>query len=272
MSKAISEPPQHLPGPGELILYTLPPSHFSEKARWALDRARLPYREHSDPPLLHRLVNLWLGARTTTRPVLKTSAGLLCDSAEILQYIDAFLPPESRLYPVESDLRRQVCDLEQHLGKEVGFSVIRWAYFHLLPVTELIVPVMTGPSENLENRLFRWLFPAVRLLMQKGLKLSPANAGRAQQNLERTMDEIAHQLSDGRRYLLGDRFTAADLTCAALYGPVLIVPEYGGTRASIDLLPPAAQECRQNWLSHPTGQFVQRLYREHRPPRGGLPR
>lgn len=263
MSIPSSESRLPTPGPHDLTLFTLPPSHFSEKARWALDRARLPYREHSDPPLFHRLVNLWIGAKST-RPVLRTSGGLLCDSAEILQYVDNYLTPEDRLYPSEPDLRRQVCEFEEHLGKEIGFSVIRWAYFHLLPVRDLILPVLTGPADSLENRLFRWLFPAIRVLMQKGLKLVPATAERAQRKIETAMDEVAARLSDGRPYLFAERFTAADLTCAALLAPVLIVPEYGGTRANIDKLPQAVKERRQIWLSHPTGQYVLRIYREHR--------
>ena len=37
------------------ILITIPLSHYCEKARWALDRVALPYREEPHAPLLHRL-------------------------------------------------------------------------------------------------------------------------------------------------------------------------------------------------------------------------
>ena len=37
------------------ILITMPHSHYSEKARWALDRLALPYREEPHVPMLHRL-------------------------------------------------------------------------------------------------------------------------------------------------------------------------------------------------------------------------
>ena len=36
-------------------LITIPPSHYCEKARWALDYAGISYREEGHPPLLHRL-------------------------------------------------------------------------------------------------------------------------------------------------------------------------------------------------------------------------
>ncbi len=257
------ESPLPLPGAGDFTLFTLPPSHFSEKARWALDRAQIPYRERSHPPLFHRFVNLWLGAKKT-RPVLRTPTKLICDSTEILQYVDRFLTEDFRLYPAEPELRQQVCDFEQHLGKQVGFSVIRWAYFHFLPETKLIVPLMIGPAKSFENRLFRLLFPLIRVVMQKGLNLVPSTAERAQNKIEAAMDEVAAMLADGRPYLFGDRFTAADLTCAALFGPIFVAPEYGGTRADTEKLPPAVRERRETWLKHPAGQFVLRIYREHR--------
>ncbi len=255
-----------LPKPGELTLFTLPPSHFSEKARWALDRAQIPYRERSNPPMFHRFVNLWLGA-PKTRPVLRTPTRLICESSEILQYVDEFLSPDLRLYPADPELRRSVCDFEHHLGKQVGFSVIRWAYFHLLPETDLILPLMTGPARNLENSIFRLCFPLVRLAMQKGLKLVPATAERALNKIEKTMDEVGEKLSDGRQFLFGGRFSAADLTCAALFGAILLAPEFGGTKARLELLPPALAERRQAWLKHSTAEFVLRIYRDQRRPK-----
>lgn len=201
--------------------------------------------------------------------MLRTPTRLICESSEILQYVDGFLSADLRLYPADPELRQQVRDFEQHLGKQVGFSVIRWAYFHLLPETKLSLPLMTGPANNFENFCFRLCFPLVRLAMQKGLKLLPANAERAQSKIEKTMDEVAERLSDGRQYLFGDRFSAADLTCAALLGPILVAPEYGGTRANLELLPPAVREHRETWLKHPTGQFVLRIYRDHRHPESG---
>ena len=38
-----------------LRLVTIPISHYCEKARWALQRARLPYREERHVQGLHRL-------------------------------------------------------------------------------------------------------------------------------------------------------------------------------------------------------------------------
>ena len=45
--------------------------------------------------------------------------------------------------------------------------------------------------------------------------------------IDRVFEDIAARLAGGRRYLVGDRFTAADLTLAALAAPALLPAGYG---------------------------------------------
>ena len=70
---------------------------------------------------------------------------------------------------------------------------------------------------------------------------------------------------DGRRYLVGDRFTAADLTFAALAAAVLIPSRYGVPLPPVEALPePFAGEVR-TLREHPAGAFALRLYDQERP-------
>jgi glutathione S-transferase len=64
-------------------------------------------------------------------------------------------------------------------------------------------------------------------------------------------------LSDGRRHLCGDRFTAADLTFACLAAAVVLPPEYGVA------LPQGLPELRV-FQEHPAGAYALRLFRELR--------
>ena len=50
-------------------------------------------------------------------------------------------------------------------------------------------------------------------------------------------DAIAARLADGRPYLTGDRFTAADLTFACLAAAVVLPPEYGVALPQPEALP-----------------------------------
>ena len=49
--------------PAVLRLVTIPISHYCEKARWALDRAGMPYREERHVQGIHRLAARRAGGR-----------------------------------------------------------------------------------------------------------------------------------------------------------------------------------------------------------------
>ena len=78
-------------------------------------------------------------------------------------------------------------------------------------------------------------------------------------------DEVAARLDDGRPYLCGDEFSAADLAFAALSAAVLVPERYGIPLPQPDELPePYAGEVRA-MREHPAGRFALRLYDQERP-------
>ena len=96
----------------DLRLITIPPSHYCEKARWALDYLGVPYREEGHPPLLHRwAVKTAAGRRTT--PVLVAGDTVLSDSTDILQYLDTTYVEGWRPYPRDSQLRVEAEEMEE---------------------------------------------------------------------------------------------------------------------------------------------------------------
>ena len=93
-------------------LITVPLSHFCEKARWALDRSGIDYREEPHLPLVHRLHTARVGCRSV--PVLVVGSQAIPDSHSILQWTAAHGSDE-RLYPAEQGLRARVIEIE-HLS------------------------------------------------------------------------------------------------------------------------------------------------------------
>jgi glutathione S-transferase len=77
-------------------------------------------------------------------------------------------------------------------------------------------------------------------------------------------DSVGERLSDGRRFLVGDRFSAADLTFAALSAPMIVPPEYGVPLPQPDELPAAMAGVVRELRSHPAGQFALDMYRRER--------
>src|SRR5262245_59025813 len=96
---------------GRCVLITIPISHYCEKARWALDRTGVPYREQAHLQLVHRLAVRRAGGRTTV-PVLVCGDRVLADSADIVAEADTRAPPASRLYPDDAEAAAEVRGLE----------------------------------------------------------------------------------------------------------------------------------------------------------------
>jgi glutathione S-transferase len=96
------------------------------------------------------------------------------------------------------------------------------------------------------------------------LGLNDASAAAALTNVDAMFDDIAWRLYDGRQFLIGDRFTAADLTFAALAAPMLLPSRYGSTLPPPEAMPAAAGREVRRLRSHPAGRFADRLYREER--------
>lgn len=243
-------------------LFTFAPSHFSEKARWALDRTGLAYTEERQTPLLHRLALRRVGAGPSV-PALVLPGRVLKDSPSILQFADGHLPPERRLYPEEPELRRLVEEYERKVGKEIGLSVPRWAYFYLLSRKDLVLQLFSPGVGRGQLLVFSWLFPLIRFLMRKGLGINRESTRRMEARISAHLEEAAGLLA-GKDYLFGDRFTAADLSLAALTAPLLGTPGYGGTLAPFAEMPEEARQTAEIWRRHPVASYVERIYKLHR--------
>jgi glutathione S-transferase len=76
------------------------------------------------------------------------------------------------------------------------------------------------------------------------------------------LERVEAELADGRRYLVANRFTAADLTFAALYAPLVAPPEQPVT--SKLRAPASFDEMSAAYRNRPAGAYALRLYAEER--------
>lgn len=242
-------------------LVTIGPSHYCEKARWALDRAGIGYRESVYLPMLHWGASLPLGSRTV--PVLVHGATKLTESSAIVAFADERLAAEKKLYPSDPSARAEVLALEKKLDDELGPLTRRLAYCMLVPRPALFAKVFDASAPPLQQRLFRRGHGLLRGALGRAFKVSPKAEARLLTKLHALFEEIALTLGD-KPFLVGDSFSAADLTFAALATPVLLPDEFrlGGVthhdlpddmRATID----AARETR-------AGRHALAMYASHR--------
>lgn len=245
------------------LLVTIPQSHYCEKARWALDRLGARYTEETHLPMMHLPATLLRGGRRTT-PLLKSRAGVYDDSTDILYYLDGFAAPDKKLFPVEQPQRAEVERLESRFDEILGPATRLWVYVQLLPRKELSLSILDGTVPRYQMVLGRPLFGLVRVLMKWRLDMNEGADVPALQNIHMIFDEVAERLSDGRRYLVGDRLTAADVTFASLSAVILLPPEYGGPLPTLEMCPPVMRAKAEELQAHPAGQFALRLFREER--------
>jgi glutathione S-transferase len=246
-----------------LRLVTIPISHYCEKARWALDRARLPYREERHVQGIHRVAARRAGGGATV-PVLVTPDGSIGESQQILDWVDARLAPEQRLFPERAAARAEVDALCRRLDERLGPAARRLMYVHLLGQRDLVFAYNNQGVPRWEDRTLRYGWPLLRRFVERELGIVTGVQVGDEAIVFGELDHVAELLADGRPFLCGERFGAADLTFAALSAAVIIPDGYGVELPQLDVLAPATAALVQRARRHPAGRHALSLYAEQR--------
>jgi glutathione S-transferase len=196
--------------------------------------------------------------------VLITEDGVLTDSTDILHALDERAPADARLYPLDAGDRAEVERLEDQFDEVLGPHTRRYAYYYLLDHARTRPLMKLDVRSRVERGLFHVGLPLVKLLMRKLLRIDAEGARRSEARIMETFAEVDALLADGRRTLVGGRFSAADLTFAALAAPVLFPPEYGFPLPDRSELPPELLAKVEELRARPAGRFALRLFREER--------
>lgn len=249
-------------------LYHLAISHYSEKARWALDFKRIQYRSRPLVPGLHILVVRRL-AGTSTVPVLEMDDGrVVPDSTDILHELDR-LRSEPPLFPPDPGEAARVAEIEEFFDEECARHVSGFLYQHVLSVPGALRrrwSVGLGRGQRLALRI---LMPVLRVGLRRSRGLSESSAARHRDGVFAALDRLQQWRSQAEdEYLVGHRFSAADLTAASLLGPAVRPSgspwdvDAGGPRRGY---PPAAlEEFHAEVAAHPAAEFIDELWRRHR--------
>jgi glutathione S-transferase len=248
---------------GSLHLVTIPISHYCEKARWALERAGLSYIEERHVQGLHRLYSRRRGGSGTV-PVLVTPEGPIGESEQILEWIDRRLEPERRLFGEPGRERDRVRALSRHFDEVLGPCGRRLIYVRMFAQRELMLRYNNQGIPRWEDRALRAGLPLAKSFIRHALAIRPGVEEQDQVSVWAELDAVAALLSDGRRYLAGGRFTAADLTFAALCAPLILPSVYGVALPSLEELDVPTAELVGRAREHPAGRFAARLGEERR--------
>jgi glutathione S-transferase len=253
-----------------LRLLTIPVSHYCEKARWALERAGLEYSEVRHIQLLHYASTL-RHARSLYAPVLLTPHGPICDSTNILRYADSHGHAEAPLFPCDAESARRVSEWEALFDRVVGVESRRWLYqagFEQLG-TEGMLALAAQGTPPWQAPVARFLMPLARRYLELRFDITAERVERGLGELRQLFERVGRELEDGRAYLVGAHFSAADLSFAALSAFVLMPPEYGVRMPTLGELPLVMRATVEEFRATRAGEFALGLFqRERRRPCG----
>jgi glutathione S-transferase len=241
-------------------LITIPISHYCEKARWALALGGIEYREERHVQGPSRIASKRAGGNGTT-PVLVTPTGVLTESEDIVAYADPSLRQRDAA----------VLEITRWLDKDLGVVGRRLMYAIVLQRPEVFLPFNNTGVPAWEARALKLAWPLFGPWAAHVMRISPGTIEHDQAAVRRMLDSVAGWLADGRPYLFGDAFTAADLTFAALCAPLVAPPEYGVPLPQPDPTATAAGSFIAAFREHPAGAFALRMFREKRWPPGQRP-
>jgi glutathione S-transferase len=244
------------------VLWHLEISHYNEKVRWALDHKCVPHVRRSLLPGLHALKARRLTGDIDTTPVLTLDGRSIGDSTRIIAAIEKRWP-QPPLYPEGEGQRQRALDLEEFFDEELGPHIRRAAYHELLDHPETVIPLFTRGRRMPARMLVRATFPLLRVGMRRRMDIGAAQALRSREKTVAAMDRLEKEVGTSG-YLVGDAFTVADLTAAALFYPVVRPPEF--PYPSVVEPPDSAREFLDALGRRPGGQWVTEIYRRHRSP------
>jgi glutathione S-transferase len=221
------------------------------------------YVEQRHLQLIHIVAARRAGGGRTVPVFVTTEGKVLGESSAILRWADTQVGPALRLYP-DGDLGARAAELEAWLDAGLGPDGRLWMYHQTLPVVGEMEPWALAGVPRWERLAFRMGGRVLDRSIRRLLGVDAAAAVAALERIDRAFDDVATRLSDGRRYLLGDRFTAADLAFAALAAPMLLPPRYGSPLPPPEALPRAYAGEVRRLRAHPAGEFADRLYADER--------
>ena len=242
-----------------LKLYTFNLSHFSEKARWALDFEGISYVERILLPGPHQLVTRGIAPRTHV-PVLEHDGQYVQGSSAIIDYIADSLGG-TKLTATDPIERANALTLENALDQAFGRGVQQVFYSALLKERRTVIDLWSFGGPFWARGFYAVAFPAIASAVKRMYKTTDVEGvAKAKQRFVTTFDELDAVLAK-RPYLGGAAPDRTDIALAALLAPVCRVPEH---RMKWPATPRELADLEASLSGRPTWNQVLRMYRDHR--------
>ena len=234
-------------------------SMYPEKARWALDYKGVRHLRHSVLPGPHA-VQLLPRFGQKAMPILRHDSQVLKNSSAVVEYVERTFP-DPPLYPADPTQRVRALEIQEWFDDEIGPPLRRATFYDCLPDTEYSARRFAWSEPEWKQKLYVRAFPAIRAIMRLDMHITATSAEEGLARGREALDFVARQAAP-TGYLVGDRFSIADLTAATILFCTCFPPEFPVPVP--EPRSPGWQRWIERWQGHPGVDYVRRIYRDHR--------
>lgn len=247
----------------DIIIF--PPSSGCELANWLLKLYDIPNNVISHTAPFFLISILLHGGKTY--PFLEYQGKKLSGIREILPYLEDIAPEDKKLFPSPGKEYDEAMYIWDNLVlKGVDAAATKWAYSYLLPHKNLIQDSITKNVPCWEKLIVAIGYPLIAKLIGTKLGIAKNTPTDTVKIIRNVFDEMDQILSDGRRFLAGNKLTIADVGFASLAAPVTLEPLYGhgGLLPNVEDVPEEMKKVVEEMRERPTGKFISKIYQDFR--------
>jgi glutathione S-transferase len=194
-----------------------------------------------------------------TLPVLDLDGERIVDSTRIIEALERH-DPQPALYPDDPSERERALSLEDFFDEHAGHDLRRVAFYSLRDDPDYVGAFLTTGQGPATRRIFRTLFsaPGSMAYANRRYRINAADVAASTTQLAAALDRITAELQPSG-YLVGSRFSVADLTAAALLFPLAWPAEL-----QYDYPEPPDSPLQRTFEGHPALDWIRQIYSRHR--------
>ena len=243
-------------------LYIFAISHYCEKARWALDYLGIDYTLRYVAPGEHMKLAKQLGCPGSSVPFMELNNRVIQGSSDIITWAESTRSANGKRLTPDADIEKAVA-IEKRIDDIAGVHLRRYYYSEaLVEHPSTVRPIITKHLPLVKKLLVVIGWAKIRSIMKKRMDLGKEQGEESQKITDAELNWIDDLLADGRAYLVGDRFSRADIAVASLLSP-LVLPKEHPTYSGLQH-PPRLAATVAAWDERPSLRWVRDVYTKHR--------
>lgn len=243
-----------------ITLHQFPFSHYNEKARWALAWKGVKHVKTHYLPGLHAKPIQQLSGQTQT-PVLEIDGNYFCGSDAIVAALEERFP-ERPMLPSDADQRREARALEQLFDQDIGIPVRAVLFSILIDQGTYIAKLFSGPQPLPKRIFYHLVFPMAKGKVRAAYRTNDTKyIQQCVGTIDQSLDFVASRIKE-TGHLVGNEFTLADLSAAALLAPIFDLSHPDMRKP--EPIPQALLDFTKSWRAHAVADWVNTMYRDFR--------